>query len=630
MKGKLLIAFLVFTNALAHSQYNPDNLEKYWYYSQRFKDNFIVISSGDEQGTNIPAMIVKEDGNMDWNDGNSGLQYYIGMLATEYRLLKDYGLNYQNTLNQLDYAIKAIERLDREVEALWEDGYPCSNGFFMRDDVPSNFAQWAVNSGKNPNLAGRSISSTFTDYPPALGNSQDNVWNYLPNLALVAMLVDEPGIVARVKKLAGDMVNNMHGYDFFSCPFDNKDLDYDCPGGWGLNAGFTKGKCYVPAWIIRNPTTEGLVPYGGHIYEVTLADHSGRQWGFAEAAEFITGKNHHYNGSGNEREIMVNMANLADEDENWSFKQLFAVIGYYWDYIDTRFDVDNPYHEYIPLVWEILHNDLSLNETGHWKTVYENLLDLAPNCGPHYYSNGDHQTFWDYRNRLSSDQGPLGEVSTHGDFSGIDYMLLHNLYWLCYHPSKSVSSTFPQASGYGGNTNPAIIKGGIIVSQETLNSGANVSYIADAKVTLKPGFKVNRGVTFTANVNGSIPYYHTNALIPECDPMNMNPYLKNTESYSSQTVVSPENTQQTPDKRELKVDITPNPVKSYLEIVVHNNLADISEIYVYSNAGELVYSAKFSGNSHRLNTTNFNNGIYIIKLVNKDEVCINKIVKSDK
>ena len=79
-----IITLIIPLSSLAQTV--EDNLEKYWYLRQRLEDHFIVISPNDEPGTNIPAITVHKNGIMNWHDGNSGMQYYIGMLATEYRL----------------------------------------------------------------------------------------------------------------------------------------------------------------------------------------------------------------------------------------------------------------------------------------------------------------------------------------------------------------------------------------------------------------------------------------------------------------------------------------------------------------------------------------------------------------
>ena len=85
MKGlvnikKVLIVILILLNSnFIFGQGIEHNLEKYWYYRQRLEDKFIVISNGNEQGTNLPLALIGYRYNRDaliWGDGNGEMQYY--------------------------------------------------------------------------------------------------------------------------------------------------------------------------------------------------------------------------------------------------------------------------------------------------------------------------------------------------------------------------------------------------------------------------------------------------------------------------------------------------------------------------------------------------------------------------
>jgi MYXO-CTERM domain-containing protein len=87
--------------------------------------------------------------------------------------------------DELFYALLALERLDNLADAAFPD--PCGqtpaiNGFFLRDDVPGTFHQ---------NFAG--MTTTFSDYvDPTLTNkemSQDQVYHLFIGLALVKRLI---------------------------------------------------------------------------------------------------------------------------------------------------------------------------------------------------------------------------------------------------------------------------------------------------------------------------------------------------------------------------------------------------------------------------------------------------------
>ncbi len=73
-------------------------------------------------------------------DATMLLGWYIGVLATEYRLLKNHGQPTAATERELWGALKAYERLDRMAEGLFEGHEPSLNGYFVRDDVLPFFA----------------------------------------------------------------------------------------------------------------------------------------------------------------------------------------------------------------------------------------------------------------------------------------------------------------------------------------------------------------------------------------------------------------------------------------------------------------------------------------------------------
>ncbi len=630
MKNTIIIFIIILIIPLSSlTQTVEDNLEKYWYLRQRLEDHFIAISPNNESGTNIPAITVQKNGIMNWHDGNSGMQYYIGMLATEYRLLKDNGLDYQNTLQKLDYAIKAVERLDSTAETYW-GGEPCMNGYFIRDDVPSTFDDTAVIKGLNENFAGRIIDATFTHFDPALDNSQDNVWHYLLNFALVVKLVDDIDIKNRVRKLAGNMVNHMHSFDWSWAFSSQNKITYVCNNSgethhWAIiPAGENTHQRWFEAWIMRNPVNYGLA----HAWQVweQPPSHVGRQWGFAEAAHWITGLNHHYASSEDDKFEIEILANNASEEVNYSFKALFTVIGYYWQYINTRFDPSNPHHEHFPLIWQILHEDMDL---GDFKPAYENLLNSCPECGPFYYKEDGIITYppqWGFENRLISDPGEPGELRITGDLSGIDYMLLNNLYWLVYFPAKFIDTDYPTGSS-GTISEPAVITANKITANNTIHPSCDVTYKANTKIILKPGFKVEYPARFKAIVDGPGPVYNTTASAPDCDPIAPD-LLKSTSNrtYSYNGNKLAEDSQFKNDKDEFTAKIYPNPTNNELMIILSKNFTDKIRIEIVDISGQILYSEINFGNRLILDISKIGKGIYYLRIISGEKTIVERII----
>jgi hypothetical protein len=134
------------------------NTRKYWKFRNSFRRDFIKI--GDAAGEGIP-MISRQPsgcidnvtefydhkfGNLKWGDSMIEHGHYIGFLATEYKLLKNNDQDVTAVLNELYYALNAINRVDRDAEPIittLNDDLPFQpqnlNGFYLRSDVPEDF-----------------------------------------------------------------------------------------------------------------------------------------------------------------------------------------------------------------------------------------------------------------------------------------------------------------------------------------------------------------------------------------------------------------------------------------------------------------------------------------------------------
>ncbi|MGV3597640.1 MAG: hypothetical protein ACO1PI_07195 [Bacteroidota bacterium] len=79
-------------------------------------------------------------GKIGCGDGLSFLGYYLSLLATEYKLLNDAGRPTQATLNELYYAINTLTRVDLNGELFWGFSPDSANlnGFLTRDDFDSS------------------------------------------------------------------------------------------------------------------------------------------------------------------------------------------------------------------------------------------------------------------------------------------------------------------------------------------------------------------------------------------------------------------------------------------------------------------------------------------------------------
>ncbi|MFH1321030.1 MAG: hypothetical protein ABII90_10305 [Bacteroidota bacterium] len=139
---KIILVFILINPLISEAQTTYKNLEKYWYYRLRLQNDFLKV--GPNQGESIPAEVRFTNGQLLWDDPTQSLGWYIGVLATEFRLLDDNNESTLATEEELYYALNAFERLDFNAEIHFKDndgnfGTPEYNGFFIRDDVPGDF-----------------------------------------------------------------------------------------------------------------------------------------------------------------------------------------------------------------------------------------------------------------------------------------------------------------------------------------------------------------------------------------------------------------------------------------------------------------------------------------------------------
>lgn len=236
-----IIYLLIVISAIGQDYTTLHN--RYWYYRTRLRNDFMKV--GTSQGCSIPMgqrglgyeplfdnydFSDPNDGtDAQWGDAMGELGYYIGVLATEYRLLE---LNHQETDSvryELYCALEALNRMDYYAEPYFTHAIanstnpqtfpPSFDGFMLRDDVPIDFVQ---NNMKSFNYFGNKgfcskvkIHTVYkssgngaqmqgeTYYPPKITDpvghyeknyagsyiSQDNWINCLVGLALVRKFV---------------------------------------------------------------------------------------------------------------------------------------------------------------------------------------------------------------------------------------------------------------------------------------------------------------------------------------------------------------------------------------------------------------------------------------------------------
>ncbi len=158
-KVALGVAMLLSQTIISQVQDSEETLnQKYWNLRERFRKYY--VSLGKDKGQGIPVakrqigsyggnrcsnLYGSSSGWMSWGDATSYLGDYMCTLATEYALLVQEGKGTAATLNELYYALNALDRLDGFAEPTFSNNNlpPTYNGFFLRDDVEqSTVTKW--------------------------------------------------------------------------------------------------------------------------------------------------------------------------------------------------------------------------------------------------------------------------------------------------------------------------------------------------------------------------------------------------------------------------------------------------------------------------------------------------------
>jgi hypothetical protein len=297
--AKIVLALILLSSVLSLQAQSPNkiNLEKYWRYRERLVKDFVVVTPSNGAGTNIPAvgLFLDDNGNkqlLHWDDANSNISHYLSMLATEYKLLKEQGHNYQKTVNELYMALVAIDRLDRTSESYFRSDGSVSeedlNGWMIRDDVNQDFwNQYYERLGFSDASDGY-YHSVFKDGAgkgyQKQSLSQDNVYHLLEGLALVNALVESeyieeptPALIDfpqfaktltfRVIKMMQHTVPiyRINTGDNFTCLLSKPSKwDWVLSPAWALMQQTNyEALCSIKSrWYIQNPVTGNLAEEG--------------------------------------------------------------------------------------------------------------------------------------------------------------------------------------------------------------------------------------------------------------------------------------------------------------------------------------------------------------------------------
>jgi len=548
----LIILTSIFPVAISQTRYPITAQEhiKYWYFRQNLITNFLVIGDEDPYacdvvidpenkkfggcGFGIPAhgRYSNQSGYKDYNysEGAAEMGWYIGVLATELKLLNDHGESWQRTQYELYCALKAYERMDRICEFgayPWPSEYRCQfpnlNGLFLRDDVDANlFENNKAFATKYPNWD-KHIDPTREGLRTTLTATQEPGHNSYPSQDQIAHLFIGFSLVKRCLSDIG-AARYYEGHDLVQMAHD-----YTLQITAELMNNNWLSLLYVP---LPPPV---ISPFHNLSEELVTELNA---FGLANAATYITenldfidwfpdnpaigapqvigwNEKGFYNGIGNE--LMWHLWSITN-DHAIALILSFAAVGNSWRALlpiphDITYDALKEYGEDFHMeIYALLNHFLYERNYGsdNISALYpkfEEYIHVAKCDGNYNQPLGDETKTgapgWMASNRWirpqTADDGMDEEGNKPGEFNGLDFMLLYNLYWLVGEGHGGLFNTYYanldilDINNDINQSGSVYLKGQVdlasIISPEPKLNYADVYIRSDTEINLLPGFE---------------------------------------------------------------------------------------------------------------------------------------------
>jgi len=472
-----------------------DAAQKYWYYRDRLK---YFVMPGTEPGQSIVFTHRNDNYPADRIaitqprvvDG-----FYIGVLATEYKLLKDNGqiADAQATLYELNLSLDALIRMDKcEDDIPWNYNYESFDGFFIREDIPpvlttemENYFNEGINTTEDyttrlesgywgsPYYIDRYIVDCTKEFEDVQNNYYNNFpgdynnladyWEYWKNgkfgsndeiigtclgLALVSKLVDDPVVRKKAIDIAGITLSYTRMHPL--C-----DTDEDFCNRWRLM--FPDGTKIAEndggiSWAFAH----GLMKSGRRICEDFINEFPDLKLNVSPGQQLT------YRFF-----VAACEAGMQTKDNDCMISKLLAISGYNppspIGADRAIFNITDKYQwdVFYLMLWAVLH-DKNLDNSGFFNA--SRLLDqiqTAPCSGPFRYSFAEDYNCGSHCSKTVIPTGGWGSYLryqvgpytqyfgcdpancdvTRGIFSGVDYMLLYNLACLAFPDGFSANSS---------------------------------------------------------------------------------------------------------------------------------------------------------------------------------------------
>ena len=490
MKHLYVIIFFILIVQNSAAQQTVDNEKahrRYWYYRTRLINDFMKIGKAQgncivlaQRNTGEDASTTPERQSTTGPDQIDITNQYIMALALEYKLLTR---NYQDaseTIKELYHLLYTINRLDLEAEQFWDTNEPNSdhiqangplNGFMLREDTPKDY----FNANNNQNildynysLLENGYSSSTTTFPTTYGGFTGT--NYTDMLSTDNFYSDHfsPGNAPKHKmSLPHDKYHSMLIAMMFIDKYIPSGVDYN---GESFQDGYINIKDeareiskrvynYLKGvnnnWHLRYLNSQGVSqgnmsnPVGGDAWIYSFA--LGRMTchvnsDFPWSTYFVTGCSNYSDPNTNAlgyAEYSLQAGSPAASNDNAVFKG--------WDQAGANCAAQIGGQPIPVPIYTIMQNNTSiwhiewtelLRKVLHQKgslfrqlSIYGDPINEAPCTGPYNYGACNHGGWeWSSQDRLEHPDSRGNSCNNsrgafQGNYPGVDYMLLHNLYY---------------------------------------------------------------------------------------------------------------------------------------------------------------------------------------------------------
>lgn len=366
------------------------------------------------QQLNLPGT----QGRYEWGDSTIWLGYYFAYLASEYAAFELLGLDLAETTQDLYYALQAFNRLDIAAEANppYNLGSTPPNGFFQRDDVPGDFVLLTHDPNtfrfpRDDGFLGYGCLSSSASCGIGVNNdlahgfyaSEDQIVGLIFGLSLISKLIPD-------------------------------DLTY-------LGLGLKQEACAITDRIVTQ-----LIDHGWWVEDI-YGDHPPNEWGgyalpysnqIAKGANYITA---HCGSTVDYRNVQSMVEGQAIWDGvmvSWALQSYInksmavkaASYANEWDAEKMAERAGSYGAPGFAYVYSLLYDQPLGSAIASWEI--DSMLTSAPCGGPCEKMPGcESAPGWKGEDRWKSPEDRNGSWwGNYGEYNGMDYMTLHNVYLL--------------------------------------------------------------------------------------------------------------------------------------------------------------------------------------------------------